>query len=118
MGKQASVKYMHELDSTTAGFWTLLGAFGGIVKVLVQLLGMPKLPSKGNILWLLLANSFVSGFSGFMGAVLATQITPNDHIHVIAAGISGYLGVAALDMFSDWFRNRIKVPGETKKDNV
>lgn len=105
---------MHELNSATAGFWTLLGAFGGIVKVIVQLLGMPKLPSKASIFWLLLANSFVSGFAGFMGAILATQITPNDDIHLIAAGISGYLGVAALDMFSDWFKSRIEKGGSIK----
>lgn len=99
---------MHDHDPFLAFIWTALGAFGGVVKVLVQLLSMQTLPPKGNILWLLFANSLVSGFSGFMGAIMATQFTADDNIHVIAAGICGYLGVAALDLISEWFKNRVK----------
>jgi hypothetical protein len=93
---------------TSSSDWTFLGALGGGTKVFVQLLSMNKLPSKTHILWLLMANAFVSGFSGFMGAVIISQITPKDDLHIISAGISGYLGVAALDLFSEWFKKKIK----------
>lgn len=102
---------MHEFNTFTAALWTGLGAFGGVVKVLVQLLREDApLRTKKNIMWLLLANSLVSGFSGFLGAVIMTQFTSNDNLHVIAAGIAGYMGVAALDIFSDWFRKKINEP--------
>lgn len=91
---------MHDLDSYTGLTWTVLGAIGGAVKVMIQLLGSDKLPSKMSIFWIFVANIFVSAFSGFMGAILASNITPNDDIHIFVAGISGYMGVAALDMFS------------------
>lgn len=87
--------------------WVALGAIGGATKVFVQLLGMKILPPKTHIMWLLFANMFVSGFSGFIGAVIATQMTANDNYHVIAAGVAGYMGVAALDLFSEWFRSRV-----------
>lgn len=96
---------MHEIDTIGKTIWALLGATGGFVKVLVQLLAMEKLPSAAKIAWLVFANSFVSGFSGFLGALFAYQFTANDDYHVIAAGVAGYMGVAALDMISERFRN-------------
>ncbi len=102
---------MHELPPHPT--WAALGAIGGAAKVFVQLLNMKMLPSKANILWLLFANMFVSGFSGFLGAVLASQMTENANYHVVAAGVAGYMGVAALDLFSDWFKSRVVVPIHT-----
>lgn len=99
---------MHFFDTMTAWVWAALGAFGGVVRVLVQLLNMPQLPPRNKILWLLFANSLVSGFSGFMGAIFMTQFTQNDDLHVVSAGISGYLGVAALDILTDWFRKKVE----------
>lgn len=99
---------MHDLNSFTGPAWALLGGVGGAAKVLVQLLGMEKLPTKMGIFWLLIANIFVSAFSGFLGAVIASGITPNDDLHIVSAGIAGYMGVAALDLFSGWFKNKLK----------
>lgn len=99
---------MHHLDSMTSFIWALLGAIGGIVRVLALLLATTPLPSKKVIMWLLIANSFISGFAGFLGAVVVSTMTHNEDFHVIAAGICGYLGVAALDIMSDWFKRRIK----------
>lgn len=99
---------MSDFDSFTGLVWTLLGAVGGFSKVLVQLLGMEKLPGWRAILWLLMANSFVSGFAGFLGAIVMQQFTQSDSMHVVAAGISGYMGVAALDIFSGWFKSKVE----------
>lgn len=99
---------MHNLESIAAIVWTALGAVGGASKVFVQLLAMEKLPTKSDILWLLFANMFVSGFAGFLGAILATNFTTDDNIHVAVAGVAGYMGVAALDLFSLWLKNKIK----------
>jgi hypothetical protein len=103
---------MHEIPPQP--LWAILGATGGAVKVFVQLLGMKDLPTKTKIFWLLFANAFVSGFSGFIGAVFSSQMTTNDNYHVIAAGVAGYMGVAALDLFSEWFNRKVVVvPQET-----
>lgn len=99
---------MQDLNSLTGITWALLGGVGGAVKVFVQLLGMEKLPTNLTIFWLLGANVFVSAFSGFMGAILMNRLTPNDDLHIVAAGIAGYMGVAALDLFSNWFKSKVK----------
>lgn len=99
---------MHDLGTGSGLGWTLLGAVGGGAKVFVQLLALEKLPSKSKIFWLLTANMFVSGFSGFLGAVLATKMTSDNNLHVVAAGVAGYMGVAALDLFAKWFKEHIK----------
>lgn len=101
---------MQELNSITALVWAALGAIGGIVKVLVQLLGAKVLPTNKAIFWMLTANAFVSGFSGFLGAVLMSQISHSDDLHVVAAGICGYMGVAALDLLSTWARDKLSNP--------
>lgn len=99
---------MHETETITSAIWVALGAIGGAAKVTVKLIGLQKLPSNSAIFWMFIANMFVSGFAGYMGAVIATLVTTNDDMHVIAAGISGYMGVAALDLFSDWYEKRFK----------
>jgi predicted CDP-diglyceride synthetase/phosphatidate cytidylyltransferase len=91
---------MHEFFSAVGIKWLALGIAGGIAKVLVQLNSMEKFPSPLRIVALLVMNGFVSGFSGFMGAVFMSTLTPNDDWHVFAAGIFGYMGVTALDYFS------------------
>lgn len=101
---------MHSFESLTSLVWVVLGSAGGAAKVFTQLLAMQKLPTKTSILWLLAANMFVSGFAGFLGAVMATNFTADDNIHVAVAGITGYMGVAALDFFSLWLKNKFKGP--------
>lgn len=94
---------MHYLDDIP---FILLGAIGGVVKVLVSLLSMETLPTKARIAWLMLANAFVSGFAGYLGAILIGTVTPDDRIHVVTAGICGYLGVTALDLISEWWKKK------------
>ena len=101
---------MHELDATTKAVWVLLGSIGGAAKVMVQLIGTKVLPSKLNIFWMFSANMFVSGFAGFLGASLATQFTIDNNLHVVVAGVAGYMGVAALDLFSLWLKTRVQKP--------
>lgn len=98
---------MNELDTATKIAWASLGATGGAAKVVVQLLGTKVLPTKATIFWMLVANMFVSGFAGFLGAIIATQFTSDDNLHVVAAGVFGYMGVAALDLFSEWLKRRV-----------
>lgn len=83
--------------------WAILGGAGGAVKVFFQ--WTKQLPNnwKPAVLFLLL-NIFISGFSGYMGAIFASTFTPDDKTHVIFAGIFGYLGVTGLD----WISEKIK----------
>ena len=97
---------MHHFDDIP---FIIIGAIGGVVKVLISLLSMEKLPTLARIWWEILANAFVSGFAGYMGAILMGTVTPNDRIHVVAAGICGYLGVKALDLISEkWKKDQLK----------
>ncbi len=100
---------MHEFDSITGFLWTALGAVGGVVKVILDLLDRQQLPTPWGIFWLLMANAFVSGFSGFMGAVVMSGITANDNYHVVAAGVAGYMGVRALELLSSWYKERVAI---------
>lgn len=99
---------MHNSEYFQGLIWVLLGSAGGAAKVFTQLLAMEKLPNKASIMWLLMANMFVSGFAGFLGAVIATNFTADNNIHVAVAGVAGYMGVAALDFFSLWLKNKLK----------
>lgn len=83
--------------------WALLGGTGGAVKVFFT--WTKKLPEnwKQAAIFLFL-NIFISGFSGFMGAIFASTFTVDDKMHVIFAGIFGYLGVTGLD----WIGEKIK----------
>lgn len=98
---------MHEIDTATKAIWVVLGGVGGAAKVFVQLLGTQPLPKWQTVFWLMSANVFVSGFAGFLGAIFATQFTMDGNLHVVAAGVSGYMGVAALDMFSLWLKRKV-----------
>ena len=91
---------MHEFFSYLGLKWLALGTIGGIAKVFVQFSNMTVLPSPFRIAMILFMNAFVSGFSGFMGAVFMSTVTANDDYHVFAAGVFGYMGVTALDYFS------------------
>ena len=100
---------MHDFATPTGTEWAALGAFGGVVRVIVTLLKEKQVPPPLKIFWLVVANGLVSGFSGFLGAITMSLITPNDNLHVIAAGIFGWLGVSGLDYLSDVVRKKIKV---------
>lgn len=94
------IKHIH---TGTDVLWALLGGTGGAVKVFFA--WTKKLPEnwKHAAIFLLL-NVFISGFSGYMGAIFASTFTGDDKMHVIFAGIFGYLGVTGLD----WISEKIK----------
>lgn len=98
---------MDEIGSLISLKWIFLGIVGGVAKVFVQLNSMDKYPTPLRIVALVGMNAFVSGFSGFMGAVLISTLTPNDDYHVFAAGIAGYMGVSALEYFTNILKNKI-----------
>lgn len=100
---------MHEFNSPIGAEWAGLGMVGGFVRVIVGLLGSDKLPPPIKIFWLLIGNGLVSGFSGYMGAVAMSTFTSNDKLHVVAAGMFGWLGVMGLEFLAEKLKNRIKL---------
>lgn len=92
-----------KMEVSPDALWVLLGGIGGGVKVFFQ--WTKKFPEnfKEGITVLFL-NVFISGFSGYMGALFASLASTEDRIHVIFAGIFGYLGVTGLD----WIAERLK----------
>ena len=92
-----------KIEVTPDVVWALLGGIGGGVKVFFQ--WTKKFPN--NIkegAGTLFLNVFISGFSGYMGAVFSSLASVDDKIHVIFAGIFGYLGVTGLD----WIAEKLK----------
>lgn len=94
---------MHKLEIYPDYAWALLGGIGGSVKVFFQ--WTKKFPENmKNGIAVLFLNVFISGFSGYMGALFSSLASVDDKIHVIFAGIFGYLGVTGLD----WIAEKLK----------
>lgn len=100
---------MNEINDTTSLVWTVLGIFGGIARIFGKWSETPPESFRAGA-FVLALNIFISGFSGFMGATIATQITSNDQLHVIFAGVFGYLGVNGLDYLSNWVKDKFGQP--------
>lgn len=82
---------------------------GGIAHSLDSYLKTGQSPGLGIIL----ANAFVSGFSGYMVAQVALKLYP-DWAFVVA-GVGGYLGTKAIDWLSEAARKRFDPPTEKKE---
>jgi len=99
---------MHDLNTPAGADWALLGAIGGFARVAVVLLKLDKMPPPAKIFWLFVANGLVSGFSGYLGAVAMSAITPNDNLYVVSAGIFGWLGVSGLEFLTSKIKDKMK----------
>ncbi len=95
---------MHELQTPTEIIWVFLGIAGGVVRVFFNYLAETTPPTLGKFLIILSMNMFISGFAGYLGAVLGSTLTDNDQLHVVFAGITGYMGVSSLD----WIAMKLK----------
>lgn len=86
--------------------WTTLGITGGIAKVFGKWLNeTPK--NWREAVFILCLNMFISGFSGYMGALIAANLFHQSQYQLITAGIFGYLGVFALDTLSKKYLHNI-----------
>lgn len=86
--------------------WAFLAGMGGAVKFVSASLRESTVMSPRRFLLLLGANVLISGFSGLMGALLLSTITPDHNFHLIAAGMFGYLGTQGLDIIALALRKR------------
>lgn len=91
---------LKQINTNPEILWALLGGTGGAVKVFFT--WSKKLPDdlRPALIFLFL-NIFISGFSGYMGAIFASTISVDHRMHIIFAGIFGYLGVAGLDYLAE-----------------
>src|SRR3954471_19084954 len=80
--------------------WGVLASAGGAVKFLAVTLKKGNFMSARRFLFLLLANVFISGFSGLMGALVFSTFTADHVWQLIASGIGGYLGTSLLDVLA------------------
>lgn len=88
----------HRIDPTTAGLWTSLAAVGGMVRFVAKAMLDDKVHSPSRFCLFLAGNCFVSGFSGLMGALAASEITSDWTARFFVAGIFGYLGIEGLEI--------------------
>jgi LydA holin phage, holin superfamily III len=80
--------------------FAVLAGCGGAVKFISASLRTNTTMSPRRFLFLLGANVFISGFSGLMGALIFSTISPDRNWQLIAAGVFGYLGTTGLDVIS------------------
>src|SRR3990167_8542384 len=97
-----------KIDLLTAAIWTLLAGAGGAVRYLSSQMRKGEKICAKTLCLMLFVNSFISGFSGLMLALVSSTMTDNMTIHVIAAGVGGYLGVEVLNMLSVIVKSRLK----------
>lgn len=81
--------------------WSLIAIVGGMARTLSAYIDGGQFR-----LSILIANGFVSGFSGYMFAE-TMQLVSADYAYV-AAGVGGYYGTQALDWIVDIVRNRFR----------
>lgn len=86
--------------------WAFLAGLGGAVKFVSASLRDGSYMSPRRFILLLGANVLISGFSGLMGALLLSTITQDHNVHLIAAGMFGYLGTQGLDIIALALRKR------------
>lgn len=88
--------------------WATLAGAGGLARFLTIRLDPDAQPmAVGNFFFQMLANIFVSGFAGMMGALVMAQITPEGSLQYAAAGVFGFMGVKGLDILSEKMTNKI-----------
>lgn len=93
---------------TELTIWASLASAGGLARFLTIRLDPSALPmTTGKFIFHMLANIFVSGFAGMMGALVMAQITPEGSLQYAAAGVFGFMGVKGLDVLSDKMTNKI-----------
>lgn len=89
-------------EFTDLAIWATIAGMGGAARFLTQRLAADALPlTMGRTIFQLSANCFISGFSGFMGALLMSAFSPEPKWVWAAAGIFGYLGPAGMDILAD-----------------
>lgn len=98
---------MHHIETPSELIWIALGAFGGAVKVFSQWVQKTNRPDSSKEAGIqLFLNIMISGFSGYMGALIGSMITSDNQWHVVLAGVFGYLGVQGLDFLSQFIKEK------------
>ena len=106
-------KIMHTINTPPQLLWALLGTAGGTARVFSTWLTQDPKPTGKMFAITLILNIFISGFTGYLGAVIGNLITTNDQWHVIFAGVFGYLGVNGLEFLSEIVKNKIQKTTDT-----
>jgi hypothetical protein len=76
----------------------LLASMGGATKFITVALRSKEPMTMRRFLTLLGANILVSGFSGLIGALWFSTLTPDLTLQFVAAGVLGYAGPQFLDL--------------------
>ncbi len=82
--------------------WVGIAAAGGVVRYLDVYLRSGNAPSFGPAL----GHAAVSGFSGYMTALVVIKIYPD--WTMVAAGSGGYLGTQALDWVTTVIKSKVE----------
>jgi hypothetical protein len=88
--------------------WALLAAAGGVARFLSTRIAPEAEPiTKAKFAFLMIANILVSGFSGLMGALVASAMTEDATWHFVSAGVFGFLGAKGIEILSDKLNSKL-----------
>jgi len=85
--------------------WILLAGMGGAARFLSKHLQSKKPIRPFSFIVALLANCFISGFTGPITALYVSTKTDDHTWTLIAAGVGGYLGIEVLNLISAIFKS-------------
>lgn len=84
--------------------WGFFAAFGGGARYLNMYL------NTGKFLWTnFIANILISGFSGFMFALIGKSLGVSQELLFVSAGVGGFMGHNALEWASVFIIKRFKI---------
>lgn len=88
--------------------WGIFAGFAGIAKFLSSRMdeNAPEL-SRARFKFLVIANIFVSAFSGIMGALIASSISDSHTFIDACAGVFGFLGARGIEILGDKLSQKI-----------
>lgn len=91
--------------------WVIIAIFGGVARYLDRYLRNEEQFSYKRII----ANFFVTGFTGWMAAIITLSFYPN--WAVVAAGIGGYAGTQIMDEIIKIIKLRLNMNEQERKND-
>ena len=106
----SNIQVVESVETSKAFLWSLLACVGGITRFLAtEINATHKKFTPKSFFTMLIANAFISGFTGLMGALVISRLTSDQTLHLVSAGVFGYLGPQGMELVVKYLQNRIPI---------